>query len=169
MRTSATHRTDAAPLRDSGYTLIEALVTLGIVGLLASVVVLAAPSPDRRVFEFAKTLAARLSHAGEESVITNRPIAFYANANGYGFAVLQVDGWRRVEGRSPLAFQAWPENMSCEVEGSAREAIMGGQSHGIYFTPVGDATPARIVLTNAGVRLDVELDEQGGAAVVRHE
>jgi type II secretion system protein H len=154
---------------EAGYTLIEALATLAIVGLLASAVVLAAPSPDRRAREAAEALAARLAHAGEESIMTNRPVAFIANEKGYGFAHLQQDGWRRIEGRSPLSFRAWPEGASFRIEGATREAILGEEAYGVYFAPVGEATPARIELTNGGVRFDVELDAQGGARVVRHD
>jgi general secretion pathway protein H len=154
---------------DDGYTLIEALVTLTVLGLMAGVVVLSAPGPDRRAREAAEILAARLSHAGEESIIVNKPIAFFVTAKGYGFSELDERGWRIVERRSPLAFRAWPDGAEFRLEGMPAEQLQREDGRAIRFDPVGEATPAHIVLTLSGARFDIVVDGQGRASVARHE
>lgn len=169
MPMSATGRSDRARGDDAGYTLIEALATLAIVGLMASAVVLTAPGPDARVRDHAEALAARLAYAGEESITTNRAVAFVADDNGYAFAHLHQDGWRRIEGRSVLAFRAWPEATTFTIEGVTREVILDTEAYGVYFSPVGEATPAQITLTGGGARYVVDVDAQGATRVRRGE
>lgn len=164
---SATGRNNGPRSSDAGYTLMEALTTLAIVGLMASAVVLTAPGPDARVRDNAEALAARLAHAGEESITINRAVAFIADDNGYGFAHLHQDGWRRIEGRSVLGFRAWPDATTFAIEGAAREVILDAEAYGVYFSPLGDATPARITLTGDGGRYVVEVDSQGATRVTR--
>lgn len=159
--------------RDDGYTLVEAMATIFIVGLLSSAVLLASPGGERRTRDAAELLATRLALANDESILANRPVALIVNDEGYGFARLRDDGWRRIETRSPLIFRPWPEGLEHRVEIDGAEvrdaAATNGAERVIRFDALGGATPARIVLSGGGVRFDVEVDEQGQTSVVRRD
>ncbi|KVN33363.1 type II secretion system protein GspH [Burkholderia pyrrocinia] len=81
MRTSARGNRRAA-----GFTLLEMLVVLMIVGLLVAVVTLA-PSRNRRtdLAEEAQRLASLLESAGDEAQVRSTPIAWQPVGGGYRF------------------------------------------------------------------------------------
>jgi general secretion pathway protein H len=151
--------------RDSGVTLVEAMVTLFIVGLLVGAVMLVAPQQDRETRSAAEALARRLALAGEESILTNRPVALQVTAQGYGFARLEKEGWRRIESGSPLTFQVWPQGVDHAVQAETPGAEEGAPV--VRFDALGGATPARIVLKRGGVQWAVAVDGQGQAHVAR--
>ncbi|MDX2235199.1 MAG: GspH/FimT family pseudopilin [Hyphomonadaceae bacterium] len=155
---------------DAGYTLLEALATLMIVGLLSTAVLLSSPGPERRTRDAAEQLAARLALASDESILLNRPVALVVNAEGYGFARLQDDGWRRIETRSPLIFRPWPNGIEYRVEGADGAGQPGGTDGRVLrFDPLGGATPARIVLSGAGARYEIAVSAQGETSVIRRD
>jgi len=73
--------------RRSGMTLIEVLVTLGILGVMATMVVLGFGASGRPMTTQAEAngLAERLGFAADEVLITRRPIALAWDSRGYGF------------------------------------------------------------------------------------
>jgi type II secretion system protein H len=150
--------------RDSGVSLVEAMATLLIIGLMVSAVMLMAPPQDSETRAFAERLAARLALASEESILTNRPVALLVTAEGYGFARLEESGWRRIESGAGLTFRAWPDGVAYSID--ARDA-QGGDDRVVRFDALGGATPARIVLSRGGVRWSVAVDGQGQSHVAR--
>ncbi|MGZ2747143.1 GspH/FimT family pseudopilin [Burkholderia stagnalis] len=86
MRTSARGNRRIAARRAAGFTLLEMLVVLMIVGLLVAVVTLA-PSRNRRtdLAEEAQRLASLLESAGDEAQVRSTPIAWQPVGGGYRF------------------------------------------------------------------------------------
>ena len=164
MRTSATGA-DRWP-SDAGVSLIEVLATLMIVGLMAGMVVLMAPAPDRYVRDSATTLAARLANAGEQSVLRNRAVALVVRENGYGFAWQERTGWREVRDAGPLAFRPLPGGVTLAVERDLASPVVESRPVAL-FEPVGASTPATFVLSGAGARWRVSLDASGRANAAR--
>lgn len=168
MPISAIGRTERAlGNRDAGYTLVEALTTLVIVGLMASAVVILAPGPDRTTGRFAEGMAARIAAASEESIIVNRPVGLFLTDEGYGFARLEATGWRQSAPTSPLAFRPWPEGVAPSVVSAGAEDAALDEGLVARFDTMGGATPTRILLSGDGVRWIVEIDGQGRAHVER--
>jgi type II secretion system protein H len=151
---------------DAGVSLVEAMATLFIIGLMVSAVVLMAPPQDRETRALAERLAAHLTRASEESIIANRPVALVVTSEGYGFARLEENGWRPIETGSPLTFRAWPEGVAYSIEAHEAEH---DTDRVVRFDPLGGATPARIVLARGGVRWSVAVDGQGESHVARIE
>jgi general secretion pathway protein H len=152
--------------RDAGVSLVETLAALAIIALVASVVLLAAPGPDRTTRDAAERLAARLAAASEESIVRNRPVALIVTNEGYGFARLEENGWVQIEAASPLTFRAWPEGVKYRVDSASTEREAGRV---VRFDPMGGATPTRIILSGAGARFSVEIDGQGQVHVTEQD
>jgi general secretion pathway protein H len=152
--------------RDSGVSLVEAMATLLIIGLAVSAVMLTASPQERETRALAERLAAHLTLASEESILTNRPVALLVTPEGYGFARLEEGGWRRIESGSALTFRAWPDGVDCRIE--ARET-QSDDGRVVRFDALGGATPARIMLSRGGVRWSVAVDGKGESHVARED
>jgi general secretion pathway protein H len=148
---------------DAGVSLVEAMVALLIVSLVVGVVMLVAPGPERKTREAADQLAARMLFAGEESIVANRAISLVVTDEGYGFERLEDNGWFAVEQASPLGFRAWPDDIEVRVENAPDDPRV------VRFDALGGATPASIVMSGAGARWRVTLDESGEVDVTLAE
>ena len=95
-----------------GFTLVEMLIVLAIVGVMAGAVALSVGNVTRApsVESEARRLATRLQAAADDAMLGDKTIAFVIEKDGYGFAT--VDGAqmtpRTDEG---LAFHRLPAGM----------------------------------------------------------
>ena len=80
--------------RRRGMTLIEVLVTLGIVGIMSTLVVLGLGVTDRGLDteSEANRLAESLRAAVDETLVTRRPMAMAWDETGYGFVGQNASG-----------------------------------------------------------------------------
>jgi len=80
---------------EAGVTLVEMLVVLAIVGIMAGLVVLGIGAASDRSAEIeAKRLAARLTLAADEAMVSDRPLGLAWDKAGYRFLVEQDGAWR---------------------------------------------------------------------------
>lgn len=156
MQTSA--KPNSPSTSEAGFTLIEVMTALLIASMLAGAVLLLWPGESMIVRSTAEKLAARLTTAADESVLANRQIAVFVTTQGYGFERREADGWRRLDGNSALAFEAWPASASAEIEKPAATERADGRI--AFLDPLGGATPMRIVIGNT-VKWIVEIDGEG--------
>lgn len=93
---------------ERGFTLVELMVTVTVIGLAAGVAVWSLPDPRARVVEEATRLAARARAAHDLAIVEARPVSLWVTTGGYGFD-------RRVAGRwtpmadKPLTVERWAE------------------------------------------------------------
>ncbi|KVK85623.1 GspH/FimT family pseudopilin [Burkholderia cepacia] len=128
--------------RQSGFTLLEMLVVLVIVGLLVAVVTLA-PSRNRRtdLAEEAQRLANLLESAGDEAQVRSMPIAWQPVGGGYRFVQRTESG-------------AWAP-MTDELYRARRwGAAVTGVS--VRYTGGGE-TPSQIVLGSESIDVPVTI------------
>jgi general secretion pathway protein H len=93
-------------LRSRGFTLLELLVVLVILGVAAGVVSLSvAPSEQRLAEREAQRLAVLFRLAQDEARTRGRPVAWVADTAGYRFL---VGGEEPAEPGDPLRPRAWP-------------------------------------------------------------
>ena len=153
--TSATGRAEAEPVpgRRSGFTLVELMVTLVIIGLAAGAVLLTAPDPRPTVAEDADRLAARLVRGREEAILSNRPVVVMSDARGYHFETLRDEDWTPLP--SPFRDWSWGEDV-----------VAAGEVQRLMFDPTGGAEPGDWTLTRDGRSVQVRVDA-GGEVTVR--
>jgi len=138
---------------EAGFTLVELMVVLVVVGLISAAVLLTMPS-GANVSREAEALGARLVRAKEEAILTNRSIAVSVGSDGYAFLARTRTGWSPlVEG--PFKPVRWGEG----VVASAQPA---GE---VRFESTGQAEPISVVLVRQSRRARVSVDAAGNVRI----
>ena len=142
----------------AGFTLVELMIVMTIVGLLSAAVVLAMPDPRGSVVAEAERFAARAKAVQELAVIDARATAVRVTGAGYGFDRRRRGEWQPLA-QEPFVDRAW---------GSEVEASVGGAgAMRIVFDSTGMAEPAQLVLRRDGEQASVEVRQDGRIHVVR--
>lgn len=82
--------------RQAGFTLVELLVVIAVMGLLAGVAVWRWPSGEQQARADALALASRIAAARDQAVLEGRPLALEVDAAGYRFVQRGETGWQPV-------------------------------------------------------------------------
>ena len=143
---------------NAGFTLVELMIVMTIVGLLSAAVVLAMPDPRGSVVAEAERFAARAKAVQELAVIDARATAVRVTGAGYGFDRRRRGEWEALA-QEPFVDRAW---------GSEVEASIGAAgAMRIVFDSTGMAEPAQLVLRRDGEQASVEVRQDGRIHVVR--
>ena len=78
----------------NGFTLVELMVVIFIIGLMSAAVVLTLPPEGRRVLDDAERFAARAAAARDMAVLSARPVRIWVAASGYGFDTRNKGAWQ---------------------------------------------------------------------------
>ncbi len=144
----------SATKRRAGFTLVELMMTVAIMGLAAGAVVMTLPDPQPSVSEAADVFAARLMRAREEAVLANRPTAVEVTRAGYAFAAFDGARWSPLN-EGPFRARPWDEAVSVDVDQPLR----------IVFDPTGAAEPTRVTLSRDGRNRSVVVDGAGEVSI----
>jgi general secretion pathway protein H len=156
MPTSATGNNPRQVLANAGFTLVELLVVLFVIGLMAATVVLTLPDPRGKLADDGTALAARLVAARDLAIIGGQDIGVRFDAVGYGFQQRRGETWAPV-GERALAPQRWRPGVA------ATAAVEGGAA--LVFDATGLATPAEIILRRDGASSIVTVGNTGQVRV----
>ena len=143
----------ATGAREQGVTLIEMMVVLLLVGLASSMVLLNLPSGGARLADEAEHLAARIQHAQQEAVLTNRPVEIILAANDSSFRVQRRGRWVPLVA-GPFKPRPWGEGLSVALTG-------GAGRRAVRFDSSGSTDPATIRMTASGRSIDLIINRQG--------
>ena len=150
-------RRTAAPRggREAGFTLIEIIVTLAILGLALVLIVGYKPpwSGALGLRGTAAELAAQLRLARSEAVLRNRPVAFEVDMAAHQFRIGQ-----RAARQLPLRLDI----VLLTIAGEQRDATKGD----IRFNPDGSSTGGRITLADGARKMAVGVDWLSGRVTV---
>ena len=139
---------------ERGFTLIELMVVLAIVGVMSAVVVLAMPDPRGRLVDEAERFAARTIAARDNAIITAHATRVAVDTDGYRFEQRRGGTWQNIA-EKPLKQVSW-------TDGTKASAVK------VKFDPTGlAAPPARITLQRGDERVDIAIGTDGGVHVGR--
>lgn len=145
-----------ASRRRDGFTLVELMVVLVIIGLASAAVVMAVPGQQARLTDDADGFAARLVTARDLSIIAGHDIGVAVDANGYRFAHRDAGGWAP-ETAKALRDRQWGDGTAVQTR------IDGGDR--LVFDTTGLATPALVTLQRGSSRATIIVDAAGAVHV----
>ncbi len=138
----------AAPARAPGFTLIELMVVIVVIGLAAAVAAFAMPDPRGRVVDEGLRFAARVRAARDLAIVEGRPVSLWVTSGGYGFDQRADGAWTPVVDK-PLRVASWADETRAAI------ADPGGRTR-VVFDSTGTADRA----------LELRLSRGEAAAVV---
>lgn len=147
--------------KNSGFTLIEMLVVVLIVGLFAGLAS-AILRPDERILlrDEAERLAQLLDLAALEARYSGVPVAWTSDGKGYRFWRFQEnDGWSELRDNEPLRARALPQGIvlsGLRIENAQARNILR-----LEFTPYGMMRAWRIGMTLGGQHYRIEASPLG--------
>ena len=148
-----------------GFTLVEMLVALVIMGLLAATVVLTWPAGSA-LRDDAAALAARATLAAEESILSGTAMGLDVNAQGYAFYRIENGTWREVDDERAFRRQTWREGVVPHIrrEGFGANDRRGDAkaiSPSLVFDPTGLVPAFSVTLAEGASRLMVASTTRG--------
>jgi general secretion pathway protein H len=144
----------AVNAKRNGFSLVEMMVVLMIMGLLASVAVLSLPRDEKRLRNEAERFAARTLAARDEAIAGARPVALVVSERGYYFERRIEGQWQPMPGRG-FDLTGWDQGTSAAA---ARQRIV--------FDSLGLAsTDTAVRLTRDDSALVVHLHRDGKVTV----
>lgn len=141
--------------RSAGFTLLELMVVLVLIGIIFSFAVLSLGGDDMAELMERETrrLAAVLDMAGSEAVLRGEELAVYFSETGYEFLILQEDAWQVTEDNTLLKAHSLPAGIfiRLEVDGDppvltavpedADDSLEEEQTPQVYILSSGEMTP----------------------------
>jgi len=153
-------QTDAPPYdrREAGFTLIEVIVTLTILGLSLALIVGYRPpwSAGLGMRGTAAELAAGLRMARSEAIVSNQPVTFELDLAGHRYQIGKAEP-------RPL-----PAHLTIDLLTVAGEQ-RGKSTGGIRFNPDGSSTGGRISIGDGKRTIAVGVDWLSGRVRVADE
>ena len=131
----------------SGFTLVELMVVLFIVGLMGAAVMLTAPGEGDVLARDADTLATRLVRAQEEAILGTRAIQVVVDAAGHRVERQDFDRWEALD-EAPFQAVAWTPGTAPAFDGAAERVTF-------RFDESGGARVAAVALQRDGQRTRV--------------
>lgn len=164
-RAAKTRIRHGAPVRaeERGFSLVELLVVVFVMGLLAGAVVLSLPGDARVLRDEAERFAARTVAARDEAISAARPVALVVGRAGYYFETRADRSWQPLD-PTRFGLVAWKDGTSATVSGGAGEGATpsAAERQRVIFDPVGLASSeGRVTLQRSGDTLAVTIARDG--------
>lgn len=138
---------------EHGFTLVEMMVVLVIIGLASAVVLFALPDPRGTLRQEAERLAARGAAARDSAIVSSRAVRLRIDQAGYFFEQRRLDGWETLPDK-PFSAQRWQQGVAISAPAT------------IAFDPTGGASPATaITIVRDKTRLTVRFRADGAIDV----
>jgi general secretion pathway protein H len=143
----------------TGFTLVELMVVMFLIGLAATAVVLTVGSASRSAGSQAEQFAARIGALRDRAVVESRPHAFWVRPSGYGFEAREGRQWRPLDTK-PFATTDWQKPLAANVTGQ-RVVRIAFDAGGL------PSAPMDVTLSGGTVPLRIKLDAAGNVDVAR--
>ncbi|MFD1611578.1 GspH/FimT family pseudopilin [Sphingomonas tabacisoli] len=142
---------------ERGFTLVELMIVLAIIGLVTAGVMIAMPDPRGRLSDEADRFAARTVAARDLAILEGRPVAVRVTAQGYAFDRRQDGNWAPLPDQS---FRSRPWS-----RGTAALVGQGGTIRTAFDATGQPSAPTTIVLTRESEQVRVAIAADGGVRV----
>ncbi|XZG71855.1 GspH/FimT family pseudopilin [Chitinibacteraceae bacterium HSL-7] len=147
-----------------GFTLIEVLAVMAIVGIVVAVVtVKLGVSDSQRVTMAAERLALTLDAARDEAILTGRTVAWSSDGAAYQFWLATDQGWLALTGNDALAAVTLAEPVRVSRIAVNGSAVPLGER--LPFDPAGVNPVVSIELAAGPERRSVAVDALGRSSV----
>jgi general secretion pathway protein H len=170
---SVNNKLTAARARSLGFTLIEIMVVVFIIGLItaAAVITFGGEQRDTELDREAERLDALFDYVREQAELQTRDYGFRVNNVGYSFVVFDVlqNQWRTADEDDALRLREFPEGLEPQVVVDGRRIVLDQKERDLEeFKPQimifanGDLTSFEISLRRegAGAGARIYTDEQ---------
>lgn len=133
--------------RQRGFSLVELLVVIVIIGLLSTVVVITMADPRGRITGDADRFAGRVRAARDSAIVSGRPMALWVSQTGYGFQRREDGQWRALS-EGPLAATDWSRDAQARFDGVSQLRMVfdtvGRADQALDFTLARDQQQVRV-------------------------
>jgi general secretion pathway protein H len=100
---------------EHGFTLVELMVVVVVIGLTATVAMWAMPDPRGRVTDEAARFATRVKAARDLAIVGARPVSLWATTGGYGFDRREDGRWVPMADK-PLRVERWSAGTAARLD-----------------------------------------------------
>lgn len=114
---------------ETGFTLVELMIVLVIIGLMASIVVLSFPDGSNDLEDDAQKFAARTAALRDNAILQSRPMAVQVTPSGYSFLERRKGAWSVMEDK-PFRSTNWSNGVTAEV-GETGPLLISFESTGL--------------------------------------
>jgi len=143
----------------NGFTLVELMVVIAVIGLLSGAVVLTVGAPGGGPGDAAARLAGRLAAARDQAILTGQPISAWVSPSGYGFDRFRDGHWEAMSDK-PFDTANWAKGTDV---GAA--AASSGRAR-VRFDSLGlPDQPFEVRVARGGQAAVVRIDANGDVAV----
>lgn len=104
-----------------GFTLVELMVVIAVIGVASAAAVLAMPDPRGRLMDEASRFAVRVRSAHDAAIIDSRPVSVWVTGSGYGFDQWRGGRWVPL-GDKALMVDRWGDGTA--AVGTERERVV---------------------------------------------
>lgn len=155
MPTSAAGADFPLPLAggEKGFTLVELMIVMAIIGLMTGVVMLTIPDPRGRLVDAGERFAARVVAARDAAVIDGREMSLSIDPLGYRFEQRSRGEWRPAAQRE-LAQGEWGDGVGVRMGHDSRKRI-------IIDTTGLVSEPVTVTLRRDGEELPIAIGQDG--------
>jgi len=139
-----------------GFTLVELMVVVTVIGLAAGVAVLSMPDPRGRLADEAGRFAVRVRAAHDLAIVEAAPVSLWVSGGGYGFDRRVAGQWVPMADK-PLRVERWAEGTAARLPAPQLR---------VTFDPTGLADrPAEVRLERDGEDAGVLIGADGSVRV----
>jgi general secretion pathway protein H len=165
--TSISNGARATAARSRGFTLIEIMVVVVIIGVITAVFIVTFTSGrhDEQLEREAQKLEALFDYVREQAELQTRDYGFRVNDREYSFVVYDVlaNQWRPVEEDDSLRVRQFPEGIEPTIVVDGRKIVLDAKKKEIE-----DFAPTILIFSNGDLSsFEVMLEREGGGEQAR--